>query len=58
MSYTVTYTTPQAAAANDGTAQLVKRARQVITELDVKTARLVKNDIAQRRAAHQQALNI
>ncbi|MDR1023597.1 MAG: DUF935 domain-containing protein [Prevotellaceae bacterium] len=58
MGYTVTYTAPQAAAKNDGSAQLVERARQVITELEVKTAMLVKNDISQWRAAHQQALNV
>jgi hypothetical protein len=56
--YTVTYTNPQSVLKKDDTAQLVERARQVITELDVKAARLVKNDISQWRAAHQQALNI
>jgi hypothetical protein len=58
MNYEVTYTDPQAVVKKDDTAQLIERARQVITELDVKAARLVKNDIAQWRAAHQQALNI
>jgi hypothetical protein len=42
----------------DSTARMVERARQVIAELDVKAARLVKNDISQWRAAHQQALNV
>jgi hypothetical protein len=58
MNYTVTYTDPQAATKTDDTAQLIERTRQVITELDVKTARLVKNDIAQWRAAHQLALSV
>ena len=47
MDYTVTYTDPQAAAKKDDTAQLIEHARQVITELSVKAARLVKNDISQ-----------
>jgi hypothetical protein len=56
--YTVTYTDPQAAVKKDDTARLIERARQVIAELDVKAARLVKNDISQWRAAHQLALNV
>ncbi|MDR2361583.1 MAG: DUF935 domain-containing protein [Prevotellaceae bacterium] len=56
--YTVTYTDPQAVSKKDDAAQLVERTRQIITELDAKAARLVKNDVAQWRAAHQQALNI
>ena len=55
MSYTATRTA-SVVKTND-TARLVERARQVITELEVKAARLVKNDIARWRAAHQQALN-
>ena len=57
MDYTATYTEP-VALKKDETTQLVERARQVITELNVKAARLIKDDIARWRAAHQQALNI
>jgi hypothetical protein len=56
--YVTSYTGPQAAVKKSDNTQLVERARQIITELEVKTARLVKNDIAQWRAAHQQALNV
>ncbi len=40
------------------TAQMIQKAKQVITELEVSQARLVKSDNAQWRSSHQQALNI
>jgi hypothetical protein len=45
-------------AAKDENTQVIQKARAIIRQLDIKSERLVKNDIASWRTAHQMALNV